>query len=82
VLLYPNPATEILNLDIQSKNKMGSVVVKAFNVSGMAVYNHAFAVNETDFHQTIDISNFSAGLYLFTIEVGNGQKITRKILIQ
>jgi hypothetical protein len=82
VLLYPNPATEILNLDIQSKNKMGSVVVKAFNVSGMAVYNHTFAVNETDFHQTIDISNFSAGLYLFTIEVGNGQKITRKILIQ
>lgn len=82
VLLYPNPASSQLNVDIQSRNKMGNVRVKAYNVSGTAIYNQQFAIESTDFHQTIDVSNFTGGLYLFTIEVDNGQKITRKILIQ
>lgn len=82
VIFYPNPATNRLTIDIQSQNKMGSIVVKAYNVSGKLVYNQMFGVDATDFHEIIDISNFSKGLYLFTIEGDNAQKITRKILIQ
>ncbi|MGE5395068.1 MAG: T9SS type A sorting domain-containing protein [Candidatus Saccharibacteria bacterium] len=82
VLLYPNPASGILNVDIQSKSKIGSFVVKAYNVSGSEIYNRQFPMDATDYHGTIDISNFSQGLYLFTIEVDQAKKVTRKILIQ
>lgn len=82
VIFYPNPASDRLTIDIQSQNKMGAIVVKAYNVTGEVVYNRQFEVDATDFHEIIDISNFSKGLYLFTIEGDNGQKITRKILIQ
>jgi hypothetical protein len=82
VIFYPNPASDRLTLDIQSQNKMGYIVVKAYNASGKAVYNRQFAVQSKDFHQIIDIGDFSKGLYLFTIEEDNGQRISRKILIQ
>lgn len=82
VLLYPNPASGILNIDIHSQNKIGSFVVKAYNVSGSETFNRQFTMSATDFHGTIDVSNFAQGLYLFTLEVEKGSKITRKILIQ
>lgn len=82
VMMYPNPASERLTIDIQSQNKMGSIVIKAYNASGAAVYNRQFGVDATDFHEIIDVSHLSKGLYLFTIEGDNGQKVTRKILIQ
>lgn len=82
VLLYPNPASGQLIIDIQGKNKMGLLIVKAFNVSGAAVYNRQFAVDFGDFHESIDVNHFAPGLYLFTLEVEGQQKITRKVMIR
>jgi hypothetical protein len=82
VIFYPNPASDRLTIDIQSQDKMESIVLKAYNGSGKEVLNRQFAVYAKDFHQLIDVSDFSAGLYLFTIEEDNGKKISRKILIQ
>jgi hypothetical protein len=82
VLLYPNPATGRVNLQIDSKESLGKFLLKAFNSSGSLVYNQSFSMESISFQTGIDVSKFIPGLYLFAIEPEKGQTVTRKILIQ
>jgi hypothetical protein len=82
LILFPNPTSDRLNVELQTKNKFEKLIMKAYNSSGKLVYNQQFAVGSNSFQTKIDVRNFSPGLYLFTIEPENGQVITRKILIQ
>jgi len=82
VLFFPNPATERVNLHIQSREKIQKFILKAYNSSGSMVYNQSFSLESGSFQTGIDVQKFIPGLYLFSIEPENGQVVTRKILIQ
>jgi hypothetical protein len=82
VVFYPNPASDFLNIELQTKNTIENLVLKAFNSSGKIVYNQQFAVGSNNFRTTIDVSNYSPGLYLFTLNSDGGKVITRKILVR
>ncbi|MDP2113580.1 MAG: T9SS type A sorting domain-containing protein, partial [Bacteroidota bacterium] len=82
VVFYPNPASDFLNIELQAKNTIEKLVLKAFNSSGKIVYNQQFAVGSNNFQTTIDVSNYSPGLYLFTLNSDGGKVITRKILVR
>ncbi len=78
----PNPATNQLNLQIDGKSIIHDLQLKAYNVSGELVYNRIFSVESTAFETTIDVRNFTSGLYLFAVEPEKGKVITRKVLVQ
>jgi hypothetical protein len=78
----PNPATNQLNLQIDGKSIIHNLQLKVYNVSGELVYNRIFSVESTAFQTTIDVRNFTSGLYLFAVEPEKGKVITRKILVQ
>jgi len=82
VILYPNPTTDQLNIQIQSKLNIHQLFLKVYNSSGKLIYNQAYPVESNQFQTKIDVSNFIPGLYLFALEPENGQIITRKIIIQ
>jgi hypothetical protein len=82
VSLYPNPAEDVLNVDVQTSKIIKSLYVKAYNASGQQVYNHHFEVGSAGFQAKIDLSSFEPGLYLFSLEPQNGQAISRKIVIR
>ena len=79
---FPNPATNQLNIQIDTKNDIQNLILKAYNSSGKLVYNQYFPVRSNIFQTTIDVRSFVAGLYLFTLEPEKGQVITRKIVIR
>jgi len=82
VVFFPNPASDRVNVQLQTKNRIEKLVLKAFNSSGKLVYNQQFSVGSNSFQTTIDVANYSPGLYLFTLDSENGKVITRKILIR
>lgn len=82
VSFFPNPASRRLNVRIEAKKDIHSLLLKAYNSSGKIVFNQAFPVESNLFQTAIDVSNFTPGLYLFTVEPEHGQVITRKIIIQ
>ena len=82
VLFFPNPASGLVNLQIQSNEKVSKFILKTFNASGNLVYNQSFSMESTSFQTEIDVSRLVPGLYLFAVEPEKGQVITRKILIQ
>ncbi|HET6556344.1 MAG TPA: T9SS type A sorting domain-containing protein, partial [Prolixibacteraceae bacterium] len=82
VMVYPNPVTDQLHVSVESKNMPGKLILKVYNASGTVVFNQHYAVGVKGFHQMVDVRNFAPGLYLIAVEAENGQKITRKILVQ
>ena len=82
VTFFPNPASGKLNIQLQTKNTIGRIGLKAYNASGAMVYNQPLAIGSNNFNTDIDVSSFSPGLYLFAVEPEKGKVITRKILVQ
>ncbi|MBA4407852.1 MAG: T9SS type A sorting domain-containing protein [Bacteroidota bacterium] len=82
VLFFPVPASDLLNIQFQTKNRIEKLVLKAYNSSGMLVFSQQFSVGNNFFQSTVDVNNFRPGLYLFALEPENGQPVFRKILIK
>lgn len=69
--IYPNPAKDKLN--ISSNNSIDKVLV--YNIFGQQVYKSS----ENSSNLTVDISNFSRGIYLVKV-FSNGFSKTKKIV--
>jgi len=82
VLYFPNPAAESLNLQIQSKQNIHQLFLKIYNSSGKMVRNQSYSVESSLFQTQIDVSFLIPGLYLFALESGCGQLVSRKILLE
>jgi hypothetical protein len=73
--IYPNPATNYLNLELKNMN-VNDVKIKVFNVVGTQIFESA-EVNES---MKINLSGVEEGLYYILAE-GQGYSITRKFTI-
>lgn len=82
VIFFPNPASGQLTIQFQAKNIVDKLLLKAYNSSGMLVFNRSVSVGSNHFQTNIDVHNFKTGLYLFVLEPENGLPVTRKILIE
>lgn len=82
VIFFPNPATDQLKMQFQTKNRVENLVIKAYNSLGQLIYNQQFSNGSNDFQTEIDVKNYIPGMYLFVVEPENGQAITRKIIIR
>ncbi|CAH8283788.1 putative secreted protein (Por secretion system target) [Mariniflexile fucanivorans] len=73
VLLYPNPASHIVN--IKPNNQTNITSIELYNVSGQKM-----PIN-LSYGNTIDVSNLSDGMYLLNIFSETGA-ITKKLIIK
>lgn len=79
LLVYPNPASETLNLKYSSSVKQGSVYVFLTNTLGQPVYTELYS--QQNFTEQIDISRLPAGMYFVVLQVGD-HKVSRKVIIE
>ncbi|MCT4640038.1 MAG: choice-of-anchor J domain-containing protein [Bacteroidales bacterium] len=74
ISLYPNPASETINITVSDSDLYN---IKVYSIAGKLVYTSNEASNNT----TIDVSEWERGLYLAKIEK-RGQSYTIKILVK
>lgn len=79
LILYPNPARGILNLQVKNMNKE-DLSVEIVNLNGQVVYHKQYK-NAGQFENTIDVSNYTNGIYFVKVQNANELK-TGKIIIQ
>ena len=72
IKIYPNPAKDILNLEIPEEIKNFSFEIK--DMSGRLISAHE---NETN----INVSKLSNGVYLCTVK-SDGETVTKKVIIE
>lgn len=80
--VYPNPSASKINIEFVSPLK-GTVKLQLNDITGRCLKQEVYHVNEGDlFTNTINERNeYSAGIYLLTLDM-NGQKITKKLIIE
>lgn len=77
VSLYPNPATELINVQYQNLSlKAGTI--KIFNLNGQIFFNRRFDEND-DFDQEIQVESWPKGEYFLEIICGD-QRTTKAFL--
>jgi len=78
VSVFPNPASNELNVSIQSPERM-NVTIKILNLLGKEVVNTNFTFNQENV-KTIDITNLNNGVYILQLE-SEGNVFSRKLII-
>ena len=76
IKLYPNPATDILNINLGNTNLENQVkTISIIGIKGDLIY-------KTDkFKSAIDVKNLSKGTYFVKIQIDNNL-IPKKIIIE
>ncbi len=77
ILVYPNPADRFLNISIL-ESKMKNIEMAIFNSSGQLVYSKTIPDNSVQ--TTIDVNEFSEGVYLIRFNSEN-TVFTKKLII-
>lgn len=73
--VYPNPATDVLYIDLDGDAGTGIITHKLFNRMGQLVFQGTGNINR------IDLSPFPPGIYILQTESGSVEFETKKILI-
>lgn len=76
VLVYPNPATQSVTIEVNA-DLAGQSQLVVLNALGERVYTHA--VEQT--RSAVDVAAWPAGLYFYHLVTANGQTENRKLLI-
>ena len=72
--IYPNPASQHLNIEIPAS--ISNAIAVITNLDGRHTSTHQLS----GFHTTLDISNFPAGTYVVSI-LGNGTQLAARLII-
>jgi PKD repeat protein/photosystem II stability/assembly factor-like uncharacterized protein len=77
--IYPNPGSGLFTLRAAGLN--GAMELEVLNVHGQVVMSEAFSNNQETFMRSVDLSNFSRGIYI--LRVISGDKVqTRKVILE
>lgn len=74
---YPNPTTEFLNIPLNNLN--GAAQLNVFDATGRLVSTEN--VNVENNVLTVDVQNFSTGIYTFTMAFENGKSSSFKVMV-
>ena len=77
--IYPNPSTGLFNVIISNDND-GLAQVNVYNYQGTQIIQNAVNVTKENTHFTLDLSNYSSGIYVLNIKL-NGISLTSKIMV-
>lgn len=78
-VLYPNPASEKLNLVVNTEN-INSLKITIINIEGKNLFYENFITTENSFTKEFDVSDLPKGLYLLKVEKDNHEICSKKFV--
>ena len=80
IKVYPNPSNGFITLNITDENKIGTVQVEVYDITGKVVYNNNFSGANT-VQEQIDLSGLNNGMYFLRTNI-NGNNTIQKVTIK
>ena len=81
LIIYPNPAKELINIEFSLDNFNNPVVINLFNTLGKLLVNNKVIPASKYIHETLSVKDFPGGIYYLQILTETGTLI-RKIIIE
>jgi len=82
ISIYPNPASDIVNIEINTTEQIVNATYAIYDVIGNMVSNKKIGTLSGTYSDKIDVSTFAKGLYIIKISSNGGLASTKKIIIQ
>jgi len=81
VNLYPNPASDYVNLDIESISGEEEILIQIYNLQGQLEYSKIVQNSDLGLRITLDVSDLNKGLHFVRIQTSKKQ-VSHKLLIK
>lgn len=78
--MYPNPATDMVNITFSSENAENGVI-SVMNLMGQTVYTQPVEINEGYNFVAVPVNRFNSGVYMVTIRTNTGIS-TQKLIVK
>jgi K+-transporting ATPase c subunit len=82
VSAYPNPATDIVNIEIEANTHVNLTTLIIYDQGGRAVYRETFMRTQTRMTRQVNLSRLPSGNYLIEVAADINSKVTCKVLKQ
>ncbi len=79
VSLYPNPTSDVININIELSQKKADLNMTVFDMLGRKVYEIHGAVDKA-YQHTIDVKDWASGQYMVRFDI-EGTLVTKKFVI-
>ena len=79
--VYPNPSSDIFNLNINLTNTKKKVIINVYDVVGKIVYSEILKNPTTQINKSINLNSFSNGMYLLNIQLDDAV-LSKKLIKQ
>lgn len=79
--LYPNPASDFINLAFQNFGNAGQIEIELLSITGQLVRTINVDVSATNGTQTIDVSKLAVGTYFVTFKYEN-ERVVKQFTIK
>lgn len=79
--VYPNPASDKLNVHIRSAAAIENVRLVVTDILGKQLVNEQYSKAGTELNKTLDVSAYPAGTYFVELHIDN-QKTVKRIVVE
>jgi hypothetical protein len=80
LIVYPNPCSNYLNIDLSNSRTFTPVLIEIFNVTGKLVHKVLWNTSDFGTEKQIDLTSLKSGIYLVQATVNNSKKIANRII--
>jgi hypothetical protein len=80
-MLYPNPATDLVHIELITQEMPGEISISLVNMQGQTFYREEKAEGAGRHHQ-IDLSQIPSGLYSVVLQTSKGKGVQRLVLMR
>lgn len=81
LMVFPNPASDMVNLKLITLDEQGDFFIKIFDETGRIVSEEKFSFIEAD-HYSVDASGLADGVYRISIYSSAGRPVARATFIK
>lgn len=78
--IYPNPASDNINITVYQPNRDGKLFMKLYNTVGAVVYEKELKADQ-NINENISLTNFSQGIYYLELRGSNQEFFARKKVV-
>ncbi len=78
--LYPNPASDVINIEIDGATQKSSGYINIYNSAGRVVYQESFNRDQFTVTKQIDVSSFAGGIYFVSVTIDANTQTTLKFV--
>jgi len=80
-MLYPNPAKDLVHLELVSQDLPGELLITVVNMQGQTIYRKEKGAGAGKHHE-IELTGTAPGLYSVVVQTKNGKGVQRLVLMR